>query len=170
MKMKKSHIFFICYYAAAIIGTVLAAVLLRERVNFSAWSAFPITCSLFSLFTAWFCGSGRAEAFVLKQWRIEAEWNISAPVPDTLSKESNPLFHHIFITYLFLAPLFLSLIVFLQSETKAFLSIAIVFLGFFSCSIYHIWGHLSRQDKARQNKENDEKKQQQEREELGKWK
>ena len=116
MKMKKSHIFFICYYAAAIIGTVLAAVLLRERVNFSAWSAFPITCSLFSLFTAWFCGSGRAEAFVLKQWRIEAEWNISAPVPDTLSKESNPLFHHIFITYLFLAPLFLSVCEYFSSQ------------------------------------------------------
>ncbi len=54
MKLKKSHIFFISYYAAAILGNVLAAVLLREQWNFNAWSAFPIGYVIFSIFMIWY--------------------------------------------------------------------------------------------------------------------
>ena len=58
MKFKKSWILWICYYSAAIIGTVLAAVLLRDRWNFSAWSAFPIGYTVISIFwiSANICG------------------------------------------------------------------------------------------------------------------
>ena len=138
MKFKKSWIFWICYYGVAIIGNVLAAVLLRDHWNFNGWSAFPIACFLLSIFVAWFTESGHAESFVLNQWRIEAEWNIRAPIPNMVSKEANPLFHHLFIVYFFAAPFFLPLIIFLPGKIKAILSIVFVFLGFFSTIIYHI--------------------------------
>ena len=50
MKLKKSWIFWICYYGIAIIGNVLAAVLLRDKWNFNGWSAFPKTIIILLMF------------------------------------------------------------------------------------------------------------------------
>lgn len=41
MKLKKSHIFFICYYGAAITGMALAMVLLWDKHSLSVFSLIP---------------------------------------------------------------------------------------------------------------------------------
>ena len=169
MKLKKSWIFWICYYGIAIMGNVLAAVLLRDKWNFNGWSAFPIVSSLLCIFLAWFAQSGRAEALYLKHRQFEAEWNFfsfSKPSPGEL----DPFYHHFFVIFLLEAPLFLPAIFFISGETKGFFSIGIIFGGFFAGIIYHIWGHLAREEKDRQLKEKKAREYQERKEEMGKWK
>ncbi|MBQ9778907.1 MAG: hypothetical protein IJW22_08300 [Clostridia bacterium] len=170
MKFKKIWILWICYYSAAIIGTVLAAVLLRDRWNFNAWSAFPIGCALLCIFLAWFAESGRAAALYLKHLKFKAEWNLLSTYPKPSTGEPYPLDHHFFIALLAGAPLFLPAIFFLRGEAKAFFSIGVIFLLFFACIIYHVWGHLAREDKEQRQKEKKAQEEQQRREELGRWK
>lgn len=165
MKLKK---LLICYYAVFVVGIVIAAVLLRERLNFSGWSAFPISGFVLSLFLVYFCESGRAQSFHDKQALMDAAWNMR---PDyTPSKYEDPAYHHIAVTYLIIAPLFLLLILFVPGATKAILSIVLCLVGWFSYLVYHICGYLAKEDKEQRMKEEQLKKEQQEREELGIWK
>ena len=165
MKLKK---ILICYYAVFVVGTVLFAILLPDHLAFNAWSVAPIACFVLSLFLIWFCESGRAQAFADKQELQDAAWNMR---PDyTPSKYEEPIFHHIAVSYLVIAPFFLPLIPFFSGENKAILSIVLFLLGWFSYLVYHICGYLAKEDKEKRMKEEQLKKEQQEREELGKWK
>jgi hypothetical protein len=166
--VKKSNIFFLCYYAVFIVGTALAAFLLFDHLAFNAWSVAPIACFVLSLFLVWFCESGRAQTLSDKHELHDAAWNMGRDY--TPSKYEEPMFHHIAVSYLVIAPFFLPLIPFFSGESKAILSIVLFLLGCFSYLVYHICGYLAKEDKEKRMKEDQLKKEQQEREELGKWK
>ena len=167
MQLKK---ILICYYAVFVVGTVLFAILLPDHIAFNAWSVAPIACFVLSLFLVWFCESGRAQSFSDKQRLQDAAWNMRMRPGYSPSKYENPAYHHIAVTYLGIAPLFLPLILFVPGQTKGVLSIALFLLGWFSYLAYHICGYLAKEDKEKRMKEEQLKKEQQEREELGKWK
>ena len=167
MKLKK---ILICYYAVFVVGTALAAFLLFDHLAFNAWSVAPIACFALSLFLIWFCESGRAQAFADKQRLRDAAWNMRMRPDYTPSKYEDPAYHHIAVIYLVIAPLFLPLILFVPGENKAILSIALFLLGWFSYLAYHICGYLAKEDKEKRMREEALKKEQEEKEELGKWK
>ena len=57
--MKKTHIFFLCYYTSALIGTAFAALFLSEYLNFSGWSVFPILYIAYLLYQGFYFPSAR---------------------------------------------------------------------------------------------------------------
>ena len=173
MKLKKSYIFFISYYAAAILGTVLAAVLLRERVNFSAWSAFPIAYILLSTYLAWFYPSRfriKYDQITSIKMRVKYEKEngiVVAPPPDEEDywREDDKFASKIFLACI---PVILPFIFFFPFGAKIFSGLFLL-IPYAATSVYCVVVVKKEIDTHNANLQQ-QLKSQQEREELGKWK
>ncbi len=173
MKLKKLHIFFICYYAAAIIGNVLAAVLLRDRLNFSAWSAFPIAYILISIYLSWFYPSRfRIKIRQIKsiEMRVKYEKGNGIVVSPPPNEEDYWREDDKFASKIFLAciPPFFPFIFFLPFGAKI-LSGLFLLIPYAATTIYCIV-FIKKQTEAHNAKLQQQRKDQQKQEELGKWK
>lgn len=179
MKFKKIWILWICYYSAAIIGTVLAAVLLRDRWNFNAWSAFPIVYILVLAFLARYVQSDiYAEISYEDSLRDDSHWynhkaSRSRPIDDYQQSREyfRPWNSYWTKVALLCIPIYPCFIFFFSDNAKA---------GsfFFSFGIYVtalalwmlVFDGSRKKIKAEKAKLAKELKKQREREELGKWK
>ncbi len=179
MKFKKSWIFWICYYAAAIIGNVLAAFLLRDKWNFNAWSAFPIIFTALSLFWL-FYSSSKFYTNLMEEGRIQhhkryhkyfdeeryrAKRRAYEQNEAVQKKDARDMkFYKGFM--LLLIPFFWMYIFFFSNYAKAF-SWIFPGIAFIVVGLWVILHDCSGETGTQQEKE---LKEQQEREELGKWK
>ena len=179
MKFKKSWIFWICYYGAAITANVLAAVLLRDRWNFNGWSAFPIFFTAISIFWLFFFSSKFAANY-FEELHIkdrlyfdknfdEAKYRAYAQAreQDETVKKNSAAARKFFTGFTLLCiPFFWMYILFFANYIKAFSwlipGIAYIIVGLVWFSLHDDGAEIKKQ-RAKELKE------QQEREELGKW-
>ena len=180
MKFKKIWILWICYYSVAIIGTVLAAVLLRDRWNFNAWSAFPIAYIVILAFLVWYFPSDicyeRSNNYniQLNHWYIshyDEDFHRQPKVQLYLKNASRPWFLYWSKVALFCIPIYPYFIFFFSNTTKGcsflfFLGICVIALALWML----VFGSEKKEIKAERAKEAEELKKQREREELGRWK
>ncbi|MBE6630880.1 MAG: hypothetical protein E7624_08550 [Ruminococcaceae bacterium] len=168
MKFKKSWIFWICYYAAAIIGNVLAAFLLRDKWNFNAWSAFPIAYILILLFFSWYCPSELHYKRVFEKSDLAGtpEWYQTA-----FRQGIRPTLVFLSAFCLFCVPFYFMFVIFFASMAKFS---SFLFAGCLYIIALLLWtlklDPEIKNKKAQKALLEQEKKEQQEREELGKWK
>ncbi len=173
MKLKKSHIFFICYYAAAIIGTVLAATLLRDKWNFNAWSGFPIAYIVISIYLSWFYPSRfriKFDQITSIKMRVKYEKGDGIVVSPPPNEEDYWREDDKFASNIFLAciPLFFPFIFFLPFGAKIFSGIFLL-IPYAATTIYCIVV-IKKEIDTHNAKIEQQLKDQQEQEELGKWK
>ncbi len=180
MKFKKTWIFWICYYSAAIIGNVLAAVLLRDKWTFNGFSAFPIMYILFSFFWVWYFPSkhhanlclnhdvrylrSRDKYFDEEKWRAKCEAREQQENTQKKTKIGNKAITH---TILFLTPFFGMYICFFSNLAKI---LSFVFPTIFLLIVMLVLLILFNDTPKFKKQREKELKEQQEREELGKWK
>ncbi len=181
MKFKKIWILWICYYSAAIIGTVLAAVLLRDRWNFNAWSAFPIAYIVILAFLVWYFPSvwnhrrSEDQSALYQRWRFKDFDELSFRM-EAISAERNGIWQDpqwIFMSKVSLAciPIYLVFLFFFGNTAKVASFIIAIAIHWIGLGVWMFFGEgdgkaakKRREDQARELKE------QKEREELGKWK
>ena len=179
MKFKKSWIFWICYYGIAIIGNVLAAVLLRDKWNFNGWSAFPIGYIAFSIFLLWYFPSEHYLESCVKTAFIYARRYFKIDeytFYEECKKTRDPARYHsqirclIYLTLLSIS-IFIPFVLFFSAEAKilSILIVSVVFLLGIFIWIF-LFDPLRKERKLKQKSLEQELKEQQQREELGKWK
>ena len=176
MKLKKSWIFWICYYGIAIMGNVLAAVLLRDKWNFNGWSAFPIgyiaLCLFFivvspsNFFDSWLCNHYIAKLSMLDmdtfdEYAYLKGWNDNYETRHA---------HDLVVARIFAValPPLLMFVLFFNLTAK-------ILSGFFPLAAIIYMGYIEFHEmylELKKEREQTEQalKEQKQREELGKWK
>jgi len=143
LKLKKTHLFFICYYALAIIGTALAAVLLWDKRSLSVYSLIPCLVILGLVLYAC-CDPLRRITHDLrfKSFAITV-WMLCVPLP-------------------------LPFILFFHNMAKG-LSCRVIFLGIIVIRCYSDF-KIRKESEKQQKESQKERKRQEQLESQGKWK
>lgn len=173
MKLKKSHIFFICYYAAAITGTVLAVVLCKDRLQFNSWSAFPIVYILISVYLSWFYPSRfriKYDQITSIKMRVKYKKGDGLVVAPPRKEEDYWREDDKFASKIFLAciPVILPFIFFFPLGAK--ISSGLFLLIPYAATTIYCIVVIKKEIDTHNVKLQQQLKDQQEQEELGKWK
>ena len=172
MKLKKWHIFFICCYIVAIIFTALAAIFLRDQLNFNAWSAIPIAYILLCAYLAWFYPSRfriKYDQITSIKMRVKYEKEnglVVAPPPkeDAYWREDDQFASQIFLSCI---PLFFPFIVFFPFGAKIF-SGMFLFVPYVATTFYCVIV-IKKEIDTHNAKLQQQLNEQQKQEELGKF-
>ena len=166
--------FWMIYYGIAILANVVAAIVFREHVHISWHSLFPIGYSSLMLFYAFFAPSKKA-AEVLAQRCEDARIIWGQPLDDPPLPSAEEIWQYnrkmdtttSKIYFAFVPPIFF-FVCFFSNLAKILSG-----LFLFSAMIVHILFlcYLAKEDIRIQNLETEKKrKEQEEKESLGKWK
>ncbi len=179
MKLKKPHIFLICYYAAFAVALTVMAILLKDQLQFNGWSTFPICYILAFILWMWYCQTDTCKERLYWDgyWRQRRYKKISISDYDKeVESRRNPEREkaddrlRLFISFLGI-PLFTPFVFFGNYLYKIF-SFLIVLAPYFTIVICWLLftDPENKEIKAEREKRKQELKEQQQREELGKWK
>ena len=180
MKFKKAWIFWICYYGVAIVGNVLAAVLLRDKWNFNGYTTFPILYIASSIFWFFYFPSEHYaklsynkrisnlkyyyKYFDEEKWRAKYEAREEQEDTKKKTKIANKVITR---TILFLTPFFGMYICFFSNIAKILSFVFPTIILLIVMVVLLIRFNDTPKFKKQREKELQE---QREREELGKWK
>ncbi len=173
MKLKKSHIFFIFYYATAMIGTALAALFLRDHLIFNDWSAFPIAYILLSAYLAWFYPSRfriKYDQMTSVKMRVKYEKGSGIVVNSPPKEEDYWREDDKFASKIFLAciPVILPFIFFFPLGAK--ISSGLFLLIPYAATTIYCIVVIKKEIDTHNDKLQQQLNEQQKQEELGKWK
>lgn len=170
----KKKVFWIIYYAVAVLALVVALIFLRELINFSGYSAFPIVGTLLLIVQVFFYPSRwRIKLYLWDQSRKLSAWfgellEFSEKQEEELYREELPFARMASRIALFCIPFVIAGVWFCAVPVKivfGFLSLipSIVFLIYEGVVVIK---EAKISDKKRERELEEQKK----REELGKWK
>ena len=173
MKSKRLWLW-ITYYGVAIIANVVAAIVWKDKINFSGYSAFPIGCILIMALLSCFLQSKWVIKFYLwheeyarRKWS-DPSFTISVHDEENLLKEDRRVELFASKTFFIFIPLVLMFILFFSNGIKISSIGVPLFASLLSVLYTFYW--LKEEDKKHQVSIDTLRKDQEKKEELGKWK
>lgn len=173
MKSKRLWLW-ITYYGVAVVANAVAAIVWRDKINFSGYAAVPIGCILMMALLSWFLQSKwmikfylRNEEHARRKW-VDPSFTISVHDEEKMMKEDRRV--ELFASKMFFIflPLVLMFVLFFSDGIKI-ASIGVpLFVGLLSFIYAFYW--LKEEDKKHQVSIDTLRKEQEQKEELGKWK
>lgn len=169
----KKKVFWIIYYAVAVLALVVALIFLRELINFSGYSAFPIVGTLLLIVQVFFYPSRQRNNLYF--WKIHREmrrWGyyeeFSEKQKEALYQEELPFTRRASKVALFCIPFVIACAWFCSVPIK-------IISGFFPLIpsftfLIRLFSYEIKEAKISDENREKELEEQKKREELGKWK